>query len=119
MAKEISILVDGNLTNGKVTNRFSPGMASIDQTNARAIDFIQTVGVVEEAVTFTDFTGQGLVFLYNLDTINFVEWGLTGSYPARLTPNDPPTVFRLNSGATLYLKADSNPCDVRIVGYDV
>ena len=119
MAKEISILVDGNLTNGKVTNRFNPGVAFVDQTNARALDFVQSVGTTEEAVTFTDFTGDGLVFLYNLDTVNYVEWGLTSSYPARLSPNDPPTVFRLNSGATLYLKANSAACDVRIVSYDV
>jgi len=119
MANEINVLIDASLDNGLVTHRFSPGSFSVDQTNARKIDFIQNVGVTEESVTLTDFNGNGLIFLQNLDPTNYVEFGLTGSYTGRLVSGDPPAAFRLNTGATLYLKANSAACDVQIVAYDV
>jgi len=119
MADEITVLIDASLDNGSVTNRFSPGSFSIDQTNARSFDIVQTIGTTEEAISFTDFTGQGFVFLQNLDATNYVEFGLTASYTGRLVAGDPPAFFRLNTGATLYLKANSAACDVRIVAYDV
>ena len=118
MANEISILVDATLNNGKVTNSFSPGSVSINQTNARVIDLIQSIGTSEEAITFTDFTSAGWVFFQNLDSTKYVECGLTGSYPMRLSANDPPTAFRVNTGATIYMKANTGACDVHIVGYD-
>ena len=118
MANEISVLVDASLNNGKVSNLFSPGSVSINQSTAMAIDFIQNIGTTEEAIVFTDFTSVGWVFPQNFDSTNYVEWGLTGSYVGRLSVNDPPVAFRLNTGATLYLKANTAACDVHIVGYD-
>lgn len=118
MANEITVLIDASLANNKVTNTFSPGVVQITQTSAKVLDVILTIGTTEEAITFTDFAGSPLVFLYNLSASNYVEWGLTASYPGRLIVGDPPTSFRVNASSTIYLKANTAACEVRVVAYD-
>lgn len=118
MPNEISVLVDMVMRNGNFYIPFQPGVVQIDQTNARPFNTPLTIGTTEEAVSFGDLTAPRVVMLWNQDTTNFVEWGLTGSYPAILRPNSHPTVFELGTGKTLYLKADTADCKVWVMAYD-
>lgn len=120
MANEITVLIDGNVSNGNVTNIFSPGSFQLDQNNARIYDQVLNIGTTEETISFTDFTTTApLVFLLNLDSTNYVQFGLTTSYTGRLVAGDPPAFFRLDAGASLRLKANTAACEVRIVAYDL
>jgi hypothetical protein len=118
MANEISVLFDMALRNGNVENNFSPGLVQVTQSSAKMLDKTVTVGTTEEAIDLGDISGAPLIALFNLDTTNYVEVGLTGSYPMRLVVNDPPTFFRYNGSSTIYLKANTAACEVRVVAYD-
>jgi hypothetical protein len=65
----------------------------------------------------------GPILLYNLDTTNFVEWGVaTGVYPFRLFPRITtnsramPALVTLESG-TIFMRADTAACRVLVLGY--
>jgi uncharacterized membrane protein len=78
-----------------------------------------TIGTSEESISFTDIATNGWVWLYNEDTTNFVDWGFsTGVYGGQMLAGDMAGPFRLKAGATLYLKADTAACKVRIVHYE-
>ena len=90
-----------------------------DQSGVGCDDRKHTIGTTEESITFTDIGTNGFVMLHNLDTINYVEWGFaTGVYGGRLLARDSAGPFRLNSGATLFLRANTAACRVRVVHYE-
>lgn len=89
----------------------------VTQTTARHEDKLQTIGTTEETASFADIGTNGYCFLYNADATNYVEWGVaTGVYSGKLKPGEV-ALFRLNTGKTLYLKANTSACDVRICLY--
>lgn len=87
-----------------------------DWTASKGLDNrCHTIGTSEESITFTDIGTNGWVQLYNLDSTNYVEVGFsTGVYGIKLKAADP-AEFRLNTGATLYLKANTAACRVQVM----
>ena len=90
----------------------APGLASgtvtEDWTASKGIDNrYHTIGTSEESITFTDIGTNGWVHLYNADATNYVEVGFsTGVYGIKLKAGDR-AQFRLNTGITIYLKANT------------
>lgn len=78
-----------------------------------------TIGTSEESITFTDIATNGWVYLHNQDTSNYVQWGFsTGVYGGRMAAGQSAGPFFLEPGATLYLKANTAACRVRIAHYE-
>lgn len=100
----------------------SPHNASILVSND---SFVQTgkgggnpgtvsIGTTEESVAFTELGTEGWLFMKNLDSTNYVQWGFaTTVYGGRLKPGEH-AWFRLEPSATLYLKANTAACLVQI-----
>lgn len=75
-----------------------------------------TVGTTEESTAFPELSTLGWCFMQNLDSTNYVEWGFsTGVYGGRMQAGEKAGPFRLNPGATMYLKA--NTAAVKVVIY--
>lgn len=121
MADEITHRLTLTLSNGVLGDSFTPGKLEIDQTTARIYKEVKNVGTSEESVTsFGDITNNGVMYLYNLDSTNFVQVGFsTGVYGIRLKPASIPAVFFGEPTADLYLKADTAACDVLITNYEL
>lgn len=91
----------------------------ITQTGVGQDDRKHTIATTETTITFTGISTNGMVILHNQDTTNYVEWGFsTGTYGGRMKASEPAGPFRLNAGATLYLKANTASCRVRICHYE-
>lgn len=95
----------------------NPGITSVDHTWTSSYgsdDRFHSIGTTEESITFTDISVNGWVKLENTDGTNYVQVGFsTGVYGIRLKAGFAATFF-LEPGATLYLKANSAACRVRI-----
>jgi hypothetical protein len=115
---QVSILRRPPTTPNK-ERRFGPYVLTTDQTGNGVDDRTYSVGTSEETITFTDFTNSGLVGIANEDSTNYVELGFaTTVYPIRLLKNEA-YVFRLNpSTTTLYVKANTAACEVRVFGVE-
>lgn len=99
-------------------------------TSANNIDLrTPSIGTSEEEHTFiADIGNAGQLYLRNLDTTNYVEWGtVTGVYPFRLNPGiaatvppgGPPTVLQLAAAtASIFLKANTAACRVEILVHE-
>lgn len=117
MANEITVTTQLKLSNGTVL--VSPGSvsASFDQSTARGGNpgFVN-IGTTEETISFGDVTA-GWVQMINHDTTNYVEVGsATGEYLIRLPASKGMALFYINTGKTLYVKANTGACDVEIIG---
>lgn len=78
-----------------------------------------SIGTTEESITFSELGTLGLLSMRNTDATNYVQFGFsTGVYGGRLKPNEPPAQFRLEPGATLYLKANTATCKVLVYGLE-
>lgn len=99
--------------------RFGPYTLTTDQTGNGVDDRTYSVGTTEETITFTDFTNSGLIGVANEDSTNYVDFGFsTGSYPLQLLKNEA-YVFRLSpSTTTLYVRANTAACEVRVFGVE-
>lgn len=122
MAKEITIQLDFKRQHATVAsdNHFYPSRQKrIDQTGVGQSDTKPTIGTTEEAISFTDIANNGIVFFENLDATNYVEWGtVTGDYTGRMLAGETAGPFRLNTGKTVYMKANAAACRVRIIHYE-
>lgn len=100
---------------------FNPGLIQIDQTGALIYDNVHAIGTTEETAgpVFGDIGTEGLCCIYNLDATNYVQVRFaTGVYGMRLYGGVSPADFFLEPGATLYLKANTATCNVRIIVYE-
>lgn len=89
----------------------------LTQTQQSHCDVMQTVGTSEETVAFTDVLVNGMLFLHNLDVTNYIEIGTTTTdYPIKLKAGEF-GFFRLNTGKTLYAKANTAAIVLRAVQY--
>lgn len=120
MSNEISIQVamsrtdSNNTKNGHV---FQSLLVQRDQSLKRHFDQILSIGTSEENVTFGDISTNGFLLMYNIGS-NYVEWGTsTGDYPGKMLSGDIAGPIRLNAGKTLYMKANTAACDVRVCMY--
>lgn len=122
MANEITIQLEFKRQHATVAsdNHFYPSRQKrITQTGVGQSDTKQTIGTTEETISFTDIATNGFVFFENLDATNYVEWGTaTGDYTGRMLAGEPAGPFRLNTGKTLYMKANAAACRVRIIHYE-
>lgn len=119
MAGTIRVNLQVNIDNGAFSDSITVSNAEFVQTNIGGGNpGTLSIGTVEESVAFTELTGEGYVFLKNLDGTNYVQWGFaTGVYGGRLKANEV-ALFRLEPGTTLYLKADTAACLVQINAYE-
>lgn len=113
MANELKALM--SLTAGAAPGQPS-GTITEDWTASKGSDNrYHTIGTSEESISFTDIGTNGWVHLYNADGANYVEVGFSaGVYGIKLKAGDR-AQFRLNAGATIYLKADTAACRVQVV----
>ena len=121
MADEIKIQQSVRLAKGAMKHEFTPPQLSLTQTGALVYDNTVSVGTTEETAgpSFGDIGTEGLCVVYNLDTTNYVQVGFaTGVYGMRLRGGSSPAIFFLEPNATLYLKANTAACNVRIIVYE-
>ena len=80
----------------------------ISMTGTEFIHGVQSIGLTEEAIEkITDIATTGLCVFRNLDATNFIEIGLTGSYPVKLKAKEL-ALFRANGA--IYALADTAAC---------
>lgn len=112
-----SLTTSISLTFGDGVNLNLPVSHSKTTTPSSAVihDKVYDIGTSEETVAFGDTTPDR-VFLHNLDATNFVEYGgVTTERPFRVKPLHAATV-QMGVGITsLFLKADTASCRVRVV----
>jgi len=122
MANEIKILQSIRLAKGAMKHEFAPAQLSLTQTGTLVYDVVSSVGTSEETAgpAFGDIGTEGICVIYNLDTTNYVQVGFaTGVYGMRLLGASVPAVFHLEPNATLYLKANTAACNVRVIVYEL
>lgn len=93
------------------------------QTGTGVYQQTVNIGTTAEAVSFGDVS-PGLVLLYNLDTTNFVDFGMSDGGTlkpiGRLYPSSKwPAMFYLSAGQTLMMLADTASCEVHVVAYEL
>lgn len=115
MANEIRTVVSVSLTKGNLS-RTVRHSKSLDQTGSGLYHNTVSVGTTEESIaTFGDITTEGLVYLRNLDTTNYVQWGFsTTVYGGRMSAGMIAGPFQAEPGLTLYLKANTAACLVEV-----
>jgi hypothetical protein len=95
----------------------------LTQVGSYSSSFTVDVGTTEETLSFGDIT-PGKIVMANLDATNFVEWGYSaGNRPGRLdhkvaTTDEcgDPNVITV-SGATIFVKADTAACKIKVWVY--
>jgi len=126
MANEITITLQMLLNNGGVTDNHSSGSIAIDQTSAKMIRNVQTIGTTEEALVLGDVVTPGYCVVINLDVTNFVELGVFGFIDGigttgfigflKLNPGEQ-ALFRLSTTAP-YAKADTVAVELFYIIYE-
>lgn len=121
MANEIKAITQLRLAKGSMKHEFTPSQIQVTQSGALVYDVVHSVGTTEETAgpSFGDIGTEGVFVVYNLDTTNYVQVGFsTGVYGVRLAASSIPLIGTLEPNATLYLKANTAACKVRIVVYE-
>ena len=121
MADEIKITQSVRLVKSALKHEFTPPQLSLTMTGSLVSDVVQSVGTSEETAgpSFGDIGTEGLCIVYNLDSTNYVQVGFaTGVYGMRLRGGSAPAMFFLEPNATLYLKANTAACNVRVIVYE-
>ena len=121
MANEITVNVGmsrQHATNTVDKHSIPIARSQYTQTGTGQSDTKPSIGTSEEAAAFVDIATNGWIYMQNMDTTNYVEWGTTGAYIGRMRAQETAGPFRLNAGATLYLRANTAACRVRIVMYE-
>lgn len=111
MANEITVSARLKVNNGSLSFERNISSLSIDQAAVGGpTPGYVTIGTTEESIAFGELGTAGWLFMQNLDTTNYVEWGFaTTVYGGRLEAAEP-ALFRLNPSSTLYLKANTAAC---------
>ncbi len=120
MANEITVQFSMSRADAVVTtNTHNIPLKSltITQSQKTHCDVMATIDTTEETVAFTDVLVNGCLFLHNLDATNYVEIGTTtGDYPIKLKAGEF-AFIRLNTGKTLYARANTAAITLRAVQY--
>ncbi len=115
MADELVLNCSLSFLKGSTEIEISRGLKVTVSGNS-GIQHRQTVGTAEEALVLGEVTVGGFLLMVNRDATNYVKVR-SGSGLAdlvRLKPGEP-ALFRVDSGATPYVIADTAPCDVEYV----
>ena len=120
MPNEISITTALRLTNGLLNVPSTQKTTQFDQTTARGGGpGVVDVGTSEETIAFGDCV-PGWVEMENLDETNYVEVGFsTTVYGIRLVASGGRCLFYLNTSATVYVKANTAACKVRVTSLNI
>lgn len=122
MANEITILTQMSRQHATLTHdNHTTQMHRITSTQSATgqDDRKHSIGTSEESITFTDIATNGWVWMFNDDATNYVEWGFsTGVYGGQMMAGESAGPFKMKSGATLFLKANTAACKVRVVHYE-
>lgn len=122
MSNEITITTGMQRQSATVLLRrhdFPAQRKQFDQAGVGCDDREHSIGTTEESITFTDIATNGFVLMINLDPTNYVEWGFsTTVYGGRMKLSQMAGPFFLNPGATLFLRANTAACRVRIIHYE-
>lgn len=115
MANEITVTYGLKVVNGALSMNVPASTFKLDQTTARGGGpGSVNVGTTEETIDFGDIA-PGYVLMVNQDATNYVQVGFaTTDYGFRLLPNGGAALFRMESGATVYVKADTAACNVNV-----
>lgn len=121
MSDEIKITQSVRLVKSALRHEFTPPQLSLTMSGSLVYDVTTSVGTSEETAgpSFGDIGTEGLCIIYNLDPTNYVQVGFaTGVYGMRLRGAGAPAIFFLEPNATLYLKANTAACNVRVIVYE-
>lgn len=119
MANEITMTFVAKCLNGKLTQKFEPGSLSFDQTAQGMHAPVVVVGTSEEDFAVGDVTTPGWLWLRNLDTTNYVDYGPLASSGGMIALGrieaGEIAAFRMNPSATLRWKANTAAVKVHAV----
>lgn len=88
---------------------------NVDQSTKRYTKKVVNVGTSEETIDLDDVSSPGYAYFKNLDGTNFVQLGAsTGVYFARINA-DKGAIIPLDSGVTIYAKADTAAVDLDVL----
>lgn len=117
MANEIRIATVFSCTNGSFKETFNTGTLQFDQAAIGLSGGVYSIGTSEEAISFTDISTEGYLWLRNMDATNYVDWGPEESSAmiemGRLEPGEF-AIMRMFPTAVLRLKANTSACKVLI-----
>lgn len=115
MANEISITLAVKVLKGSYAETFNY-TGFVSQAAAGAASGVQTVGTSEENLDSGDVANNGLLILRNLDSTNFVDYGMSdaGTMKAvgRIKAGEC-AMLRVKPAVTVRLKADTASCSVQ------
>lgn len=120
MAAEIQITAGISVRKGNLSFEVPSTTYTADMTGTGGPTpgFIN-VGTTEESTAFPELTTEGMLYMKNLDTTNYVQWGFsTGVYGGRIKPGETAGPFRMEPGLTLFLKANVAACRVLVYGFE-
>lgn len=110
------------LINGSLRASFPNVSRQYDQTTVGMSDQVLTIGTSAEDVAFGDVATPGTVILHNLDSTNYVEYGMSDGGTIK-------TLCKLKAGrvniidlaasTTLRMIANTASCKVRVMCFEV
>ena len=121
MANEITTNISVALRNGLRRFDFKPDKIQTTQTGTGVFDTERSIATSETTVALTGLTTPKLAIIWNLDATNYVQLAFaTTSFGegCKLYPTGTglPNILTLEPGlTTLYLKANTAACKVRII----
>ena len=122
MANEITFNFTGQLLNGTLKDLFQPSTLQVTQTTALAD--VQTATVLsasEGDIAFSSVTTNGYVIMQNIDGTNYVQYGPKTAgvmAPMGKLKAGEIGIFRMMTGVTLRMQANTANCKVVIRHYN-
>ena len=122
MADEITLVLNATISKAPLKDNIRPGQIKYTLNGTKGGNpGTVTVGTTEEDIDFGDIT-PGLVFIQNLDSTNFVEFGKndggTMKEIGKISAGKV-ALFELAPGETLRMKADTANVDCQIKAYPI
>ena len=120
MANEITITSGIKVAKGNLAFTQQSTSATFDQTGTGGpTPGVISVGTAEESTAFPELTTEGWLWMKNLDTTNYVQWGFsTTVYGGRMKAGETAGPFRMEPALTLFLKANTAACNVAVYGFE-
>tara|TARA_Y100001938_G_C7725742_1_gene252142 strand:+ start:55 stop:417 length:363 start_codon:yes stop_codon:yes gene_type:complete len=119
MAKEINASVSLAITTALGVSAERTESMTIDQSGNALAHFVQSIPSSGNNALDTGRAAlgtEGMYFIKNLDSSNYVQIGLTGSYFMRLNPGES-TVFRSNQAA-VYAQSNNAACLIEVMVFE-
>jgi hypothetical protein len=119
MANQLSLAVSGTWTQGNLTDSFLPQLGALTLNAQGMAGGIQSIGTAEENLGAGDIVTNGMLFLFNLDATNYVQWGMSdagtmksvGKLKGGATAASCALLY-VDAGVTVRLKANTGACNV-------